>query len=149
MLPCVHVSVLLARMLTTPTLLFQQPFRVFRRPATVLHTQHTRSSLIKQLPSGMCYLWRVYCRARLGVIFPRDHIMLGWQSSVFRASVQYPSTSVCISWHGRKVKTTCIISRLVPSKKQISGDGATRLIGGASSSNCLSVCLSGSVLFLF
>jgi len=95
----------------------------------------------------MCYLWRVYCRARLGVIFPMDHIMLGWQSSVFRASVQYPSTSVCISWHGRKLIT--IISRLVPSKKQISCIGATSLIGRASSSNCLSVCLSRSVLFLF
>src|SRR6218665_2542518 len=70
------VHVLLARMLTTPTLLFQQPFRVFCLPAAVFHTLHTRSSL-KQLPSGMCYLWRVYCRARLGVIFPRDHIMLG------------------------------------------------------------------------
>src|SRR6218665_1939204 len=61
------------------------------------HAAYTQQ--LKQLLSGMCYLWRVYCRARLGVIFPMDHIMLGWQSSVFRASVQYPSTSVCISWH--------------------------------------------------
>ena len=99
----------------------------------------TRSNL-KQLASGMCYcyLLGVCCRARLGVIFPRDHIMLGWQSSVSRASVQYPSTSVCISWHGRQLIT--IISHLVPSKKQISGIRAT-------SSNCLSVCLGLSCFF--
>jgi len=45
-----------------------------------------------------------------------------------------PVHSVCISWYmyGRQLIT--IISDLVPSKKQISGIGATSLIGGASSS---------------
>src|SRR6218665_828008 len=56
-------------------------------------------------------------------------------------------TYVCISWYGRQLIT--IIPHLVPLKKQISRMGACSLICSASSSNCLSVCLSGSVLFLF
>src|SRR6218665_544294 len=42
-----------------------------------------------------------------------------------------PFHSVYISWYGKQLIT--IISDLVPSKKQISGIGATSLIGGASS----------------
>src|SRR6218665_492800 len=121
-LSCVHVSVLLARILTTP-------FRVF-------HTQHTRSSLIKTA-SGM---WGVYCRARLGVIFFKGSYYAVLTFFSFRDSVQYPSTSVSISWHGRQLITVLYhLSFSIPSKKQISGIGTTSLIGGASSSNCLSV----------
>src|SRR6218665_2956023 len=54
------------------------------------------------------------------------------------------SNSVCIRWYGRQLITT--ISHLVPSKKQISGIGATSRIGDASSSNFLSVSVC---LFLF
>src|SRR6218665_477375 len=82
-------------------------------------------SITLQLPSGLCYLCvKVYCRARLGAVF----------------------LMVCISWYGRQLIT--IISDLVSSKKQISRIGACSPIGGASNSNCLSACLSRSVLFL-
>src|SRR6218665_270064 len=124
---CVLVSIPLVRILTTPTSRFQQPFR------NLFH--------FKSLSAG------VYCRARLGVVFPRDHNYYAvFTNFSLRASVQCPSTSVCISWYGRQLLT--IISHLVPSKKQISGVGATSLIDGSSSSNCLTVCLSWSVSFL-
>jgi len=58
----------------------------------------------------------------------------------FRVSIAYPSTYICVSWYGRQLIT--IISDLVPSKKEISGIGASSVIGGASSSNCRPVCLS-------
>src|SRR6218665_2073863 len=62
--------------------------------------------------------------------------MICWVDNLqLHGSVQYPSTSVFISWYGRQLIT--IISDLVPSKKQISDIMATRLID--SSGNCLSV----------
>jgi len=125
MLPCVYVSVLLVRILTTPTLRFQRPF---------WNLFHYKSLGV----------W-VYCSARLGVVFPRDHIVDNLQFQAFSSKL---FRSVWISWYGKQLIT--IISDLVPSKKQLSGIGATSLIGGASNTNCLSVCLSVSVcLFLF
>src|SRR6218665_1656992 len=112
-----------ARILSTPALWN------FKCHGWLLSMTH---SITLQLPSVLCCLcvW-VYCRARLGAVFLTGHIF----------------TLVCISWYGRRLIT--IISDLVPSKKQISRIGACSLIGGASNSNCLSACLSRSVLFLF
>src|SRR6218665_3853041 len=108
-----------ARILPTPALWN------FKCHGQLLSMTH---SITLQLPSGLSYLCvGVYCRARLGA----GHIF----------------TSVCISWYGRQLIT--IISDLVPSKKQISRIGACSLVGGTSSSNCVSACLSRSVLFLF
>src|SRR6218665_2384032 len=124
MLPCVHVSVLLARILTTPTLRFQQPY--------------------KSLGVGG------YLQGKAWSYISQGSYYDGLTTFSCMVSVQYPSTSVCIIWYGRKLIT--IISHLVPSKKQISGIGATSLIYAetAAVTVFLSVCLSVSVcLFLF
>ena len=60
-----------------------------------------------------------YCRARLGAVFPIGHNYAGLTILSCKASVHYPSTSVCMSWYPRQLIT--IISDLLPSKKQIIG----------------------------
>src|SRR6218665_3783369 len=96
--PPVHGRcVMLSRIVTTPTLLFHQP-RLFRR-------------------SAYHWVWGLLQGKAWSYISHGSYVGLTIFS--FRASVHYPSTSVCISWYPRQLIT--IISNLLPSKKQIIG----------------------------
>src|SRR6218665_4043459 len=89
-------------------------------------------------PFGICstishWVWGFTAGQGLELYFP-GIILCCVDNLQFQGFGPKPVHSVCISWYiyGRQLIT--IISDLVPSKKQISGIGATRLIGGASSS---------------
>jgi len=127
MLPCAHVCVLLARTLTTPTLRFQQPFQ---------NLFHYKSLGVGSLLQGKAWS-----------CISQGSYYAGLTIFSLRASVQYPSSSVCISWLGRQLIN--IISDLVLSKKQISGIGATSLIDGDNSSNYLSVSVCPGCVIKF
>ena len=74
--------------------------------------------------------------------------MMGWHSSVSGLQQHILPLKSVLAGMGGKWQLITIICDLVPSKKQISGNESSSLIGRASSSNCLSVCLSVSVCSL-
>src|SRR6218665_82516 len=102
--------------------------------------------------TGICSTFKslgvgVYCRAVLGVVFFRCQYD-GLTFLVSRLQQHILPLKSVLAGMGGKWQLITIICDLVPSKKQISGNESSSLLGRASSSNCLSVCLSVSVCSL-